>query len=845
MQGLSSREIPQLLKQYGLNQIPKKHEFKILKIIFNQIKSYLVLILVIAGGASYLLGHENDAYAILVIVVINTIVGFIQEFKAEKAVASLKSMIKDLTIVLRDGVKQEIETKYLVPGDILYLSEGDKIPADCKVVSAYNLRVDEAVLTGESTPVDKDNNLDEKSSSLFKGTLIVSGNSYAKVIATGKYTEFGKIVNLLSQTVDSPTPLDMQINLLSKRLALIVLSLILLVFIIGYFRDYTLIDLFMTSVSLGVSAIPEGLPVILTLTLAFGVQALSRKKAIVRKLKAVETLGSTTVICTDKTGTLTKNEMMVTDVFTFTKAYKIKGEGYDFEDVNLTTDSLDLMKILEISNVCNNAQITPHILGDPTEIALKVLAAKYNVSNQIEIVDEMSFSSSRKMMSVFTGKEVFTKGALENVLPKCTRVLQNTKEVELTEALRRQVSAKASDYANNALRVLAIAYKPANSISEDDLVLVGLVAMIDPPRLSVKESIANVRLAAIQVKVVTGDNLQTALSVARSIGFQDPQGVTGDQIDIMSDFELSEALKNYDIFARTSPKHKFRIVSLLQSQGEVVAVSGDGVNDAPALKKADVGVAMGIKGTQATKEVADIVLQDDNFSTIVNAIFEGRKIYQNIISFLKFLLSANFDTIAVVSILTLLGFPLPIIPLQVLFINLVTDAFPALALGQTSRDDSIMLEKPNRTQDSLLSKFAGFMFIAVGLQIVANMIVYFYGLNLDSSLMNLGFDLSTPSYARTMVFTQIVMFELFLVYVCQYEVLPKLKTMFSNLWLNVAVVFSFALQLVAIYSPFMQEYLKTTPLDLGQWILIVILASTAFLVVPLQNFFKRASLRKA
>ncbi|MBI95701.1 ATPase [bacterium] len=832
MEGLSSKEVAKRLKVYGLNEIPKKKDFKIIRILFDQLKSYLVLILIIAGGVSFVIGHSKDAIAILIVVVINTVVGFIQEFKAEKAVESLKSMIKSKAVVIRDGIKKEIETKFLVPGDVLYLSEGDKIPADCKLLSVYNLKVDEAVLTGESNPVTKDINIEDLSRT-FKGTLVVSGNAYAEVFATGKDTEFGKIVNLLNETQDDPSPLDIQIDKLSKKLGFIVLFLISLVFLLGYFKNFKIIDLFMTSVSLGVSAIPEGLPVILTLTLAFGVQALSRKKAIVRKLKSVETLGATTVICTDKTGTLTKNEMMVTNVFTFSNELDIPGEGYNFKNFKLKTSNNDLKSLLQICNACNNSQVVPNILGDPTEIALKVLSAKYDLPDQVKIVDEMAFSSSRKMMSVFDGKKVYTKGALEMLIKKCSHVLVNGKEVEIDANYKKIIKAKSKDYSNNALRVLGLAYKKSNSISEKDLVLVGLVAMIDPPRLSVKQSLIDVKKASIAVKVITGDNLETALSVARQIGFENPKGLTGDKIDKMKDYELKKALKEYDIFARTSPKHKFRLVSLLQSMGEVVAVSGDGVNDAPALKKADVGVAMGIKGTEATKEVADIVLQDDNFSTIVNAIFEGRKIYKNIISFLKFLLSANFDTIAAVSLLTLMGFPLPIIPLQVLFINLVTDAFPALALGQTVRDKSIMNEKPHATNESLLSKFGKFISIAVFLQIFANLAVYFYGLKIDQSIFGASFDMNSQSLARTMVFTQIVMFELMLVYVCKFDFVPKIKQMFDNFWLNVSVVFSFCIQLFAIYNPVMQEYLKTTPLNLTQWAMILLLASTAFLVQPL------------
>lgn len=838
MKGLSTNEVNKRLTTYGLNEIPKKKDFKTLRILFDQLKSFLVLILILAGGVSFILGHFKDSVAILIVVLINTIVGFIQEFKAEKAVESLKGMIKSKAVVIRDGVKQEVETKFLVPGDILYLSEGDKIPADCKLISVYNLKVDEAVLTGESNPVLKKADQEDESK-VFKGTLVVSGNAYAEVFATGKDTEFGKIVNLLNETKDDPSPLDLQIDQLSKKLGFIVFALISIVFILGFVKNYEVIDLFMTSVSLGVSAIPEGLPVILTLTLAFGVQSLSRKKAIVRKLKSVETLGATTVICTDKTGTLTKNEMMVTDMFTFSESCIVQGEGYSRKGISYSTKNPDLLRLLEICNACNNSQIKPNILGDPTEIALKILAAKYDKEFIPKIVDEMAFSSSRKMMSVFDGELVYTKGALEMLIKKCTHVLINGKEVKINEKHKDIIQNQALSYSNEALRVLGLAYKSSNSISENDLVLVGLVAMIDPPRLSVKQSLIDVKNASIKVKVITGDNLETALSVAKQIGFIDPKGITGDKIDKMKDYELKEALKKYQIFARTSPKHKYRIVNLLQSMGEVVAVSGDGVNDAPALKKADVGVAMGIKGTEATKEVADIVLQDDNFSTIVNAIFEGRKIYKNIISFLKFLLSANFITIAVVSLLTMFGFPLPIIPLQVLFINLVTDAFPALALGQTQRDQSIMNEKPHSTNESFLSKFSGFISIAVILQIFANLAVYFYGLNIDQSVFGSNLSLEVPSLARTMVFTQTVIFELMLVYACVYDFVPKIKKMFSNSWLNLAVGFSVFLQLIALYNPFMQNILKTTPLNISQWFIVLIAASTAFLVQPILSVYKK------
>jgi P-type Ca2+ transporter type 2C len=843
--GLTSAEYAISLKKHGYNEIPVKKDFRALKIILSQFSSFLIIVLIVAGSVSIFLHEIIDGLAIFGIVIINAIIGFIQEYKAENAVKALKKMVIPKAIIMRNGEEIEVPIRELVPGDLLILSEGEKLPADCEVLEAFSLKLDESMLTGESVPVNKHVG-EGKEGKLFKGTLVTTGRAKARIIHTGKNTEFGKIVHLVSKEEKTRSPLAMQLDDLGKKVGLVTLGLVVILFILGYLRGISMVEMLMISVALGVSAIPEGMPIIVTLTLALGVQILARKKAIVRKMNSIETLGATTVICSDKTGTLTLNEMTVKIVNTNFKEVEIPGLGYNFKKDKVSLKTKAQQKILSICENCNNAFIGKNILGDPTEIALKILTRKAGGLKEYDVIDENVFTSDRKMMStlhkISGKKEVHAKGAYEEIIKRCTHILKDGKVKKINKTDIAHYDTLTLEYSSRALRVLGFAYKEhkgKGKFNEKGLIFVGIIGMLDPPRKTVKASIKIAQEAGIKVKVITGDNAITAKAVGEKIGLQVHNAATGDQIDKMSDKKLIKLIHETEIFARTKPEHKYRIVDLLQKDHEVVAVTGDGVNDAPALKHADVGIAMGIKGTEATKEVADIVLKDDNFSTIVTTIKEGRRVYHNILSFIKFMLSANFDTIMAVGVLTIMGFPLPILPLQILWINIATDAFPALALGRSEASPDIMHEKPHPKKENIFKKFALFIFVAAIFQTFANLFVYFYGSGIDASLGTDIANLSLPSYARTMVFTQIVMFELFFVFMCKEEEHITFKSLTSNKSLIGAVAISFVLQLIMIYTPFMQTVFKTVPLDLTQWGVVIMLASTAFLIPGVTKLAKK------
>lgn len=831
--GLSSEEVAKKISTYGYNEFTVKRDFTALKILISNCTSFLIIILVITGFISLWLGEIHDSIAIFVIVIINTIIGFVQEYKAENAVKALKKLIVTKAIVIRDEKQIEIPIRELVPGDIILINEGDKIPADLKLIQNFSIKADESVLTGESVPVNKKVG-EGKEGMLLSGTLVVVGRGVGEVIATGLNTEFGKIVSLVQKQGKTQSPLTKKLDDLGKKLALITLSIIALLFTIGHFQGIPPLNMLMTAVALGVSAIPEGMPIIVTLTLAIGVQILATKKAIVRKMSSIETLGATTVICSDKTGTLTLNEMTVSKIFTNNNEKVISGSGYSTSEKFVANK--EESKLIEIANNCNNAFIENSLMGDPTEIALKILAEKSDQTKIYEKLDENVFSSERKMMSslheINGDKEIFAKGAFEIIVERSKYIEINGEVKEFTATLKEQFIEKGNSYANEALRVLGFAYKKfTGEFTEDDLIFIGLAGMIDPPRETVKSSIEIAHRAGIKIKIITGDNAITAQAIGAKIGLNKLKIATGEDIDKLSDEELKKLIYETDIFARTKPEHKYRIVDILKKNGEVVAVTGDGVNDAPAIKHADVGIAMGIKGTEASKEVADIVLKDDNFSTIVETIKEGRRIYKNILSFIKYMLSANFGALVTVGILTILGYPLPILPLQILWINLATDSLPALALGTSKASEKIMEEKPHPKNENLFKKFASFIFVAVIFQTIISIILYFYGLKTK--------DLET---ARTLVFTGIVTFELIFALVCKDEKMESFKKLFSNGRLIIGILISFILQFVVLYTPFMQKVFKTTSVNLADWLIILTLSLSVFLVPiiteQLRNKFK-------
>ncbi len=841
LKGLSTKEVERQRLKFGYNEIKSVKEFTALKIFVSQFSSFLIIILIIAGITSIVLNETIDGIAILAIVIINAAIGFIQEYKAENAVKALKKMIIPTIIVIRNNEKIEIPIRKLVPNDIVILSEGDKVPADLEIIESFSLKVDESILTGES--ISKNKSSKTKNNILYKGTLITTGRATTIVKSIGAKTEFGKIINLVSKQKDTRSPLSKQLDQLGKKIALVVLVLVSILLIIGLIKDIELIEMLLISVALGVSAIPEGMPIIVTLTLAMGMQALSIKKAIVRKMNAIETLGATTIICSDKTGTLTLNEMTVVKVNCSFKETDIDGVGYSIKTKQKLNQNID-KKLLEICENCNNSFIGKQLLGDPTEIALKILNRKFNHVKEYEKLDEKTFSSERKMMStvhmVGKTKEIFAKGAHEEILRLCSHIQIDGKIRKITKNDKDRIEELAINYSKNALRVLAMAYKKHNSqYDEKNLIFVGLVAMLDPPRKSVKNSIKLAQIAGIDIKIITGDNPITARAIGEKIGLKVTNILTGKQIDKLNNRELKKLIYKTNIFARTKPEHKYRIIDILEKNGEIVAATGDGVNDAPALKRSSVGIAMGIKGTEATKEVADIVLKDDNFSTIIETIKEGRRIYHNILAFIKYMLSANFDTIMAVGTLTILGFPLPILPLQILWINIATDSLPALALGRSQASKDIMTEKPHKQNENIFKKFFDFIVVAVVLQTISNLALYFYGLHQDTINHIITANLSIPSHARTLVFTEIVIFELLFVFVCKEEKSLTLKSLKSNTYLIYAVLISLVLQLIVIYVPFMQNIFNTVSLTLQEWLFIITFASTAFLVPSITNKLRK------
>lgn len=832
-EGLSSREVALRLAKYGHNDIPTKREFRALKIFISQFTSLIVLILLFTGAISYYLGDHVDAIAIFTILLVNGAIGFFQEYKADNAIKALKKLVIPKIIVIRDGQQKSIDTRDLVPGDLVVLDEGAKIPADLELTEAFSMKVDESILTGESLTVNKYPSKNQEGK-LFKGTLITSGRGTAIVTSTGLNTEFGKILQLLNTENEEKSPLTIQLDHLTKKIGVVVLLMVSVLAIISQIKGISILDTLKTSVALGVSAIPEGMPIILTLTLAIGIQRLSKRKAIIRKMNVVETLGKTTIICSDKTGTLTLNEMTVKKIFTNFKEKEIPGVGYNFTN-KFKPDTPEALRLLEICENCNNSFIGKQILGDPTEIALKILVRKTTHLKSYKKIDELTFTSERKMMStqhqINKEKYLYTKGAFEEVIKKCSYISFESKIKKLTAKDINKLQKQVEQYGEQAFRVLAFAYKKSTGKAEEnDLIFVGLCAMLDPPRDSVKGSIKQALSAGIKIKIITGDNPLTAKAIATSIGLTVSNVVTGDEIEKLNDQELKKLIYKTQIFARTNPQHKHRIVSILKKNGEIVAVTGDGVNDAPAIKHANIGIAMGIKGTEATKEIADIVLKDDNFSTIINAIEEGRRIYQNILSFIKYMLAANFDDIMTVGITTMLGYPLPLLPLQILWINLATDALPALALGQSPAKKDIMLDPPQPKKENLFGKFFPFIMVAVIMQVTINLILYFYGLEQDALAQIDSSDLSSPSYARTLVFTQIVIFEIFFAFVCKSETPYRIRNFFNNKTLLKAGLFSLVLQLIVVYAPPAQAIFKTLPLSLNNWIVIILASSTSLLV---------------
>ncbi len=840
--GISEKEVSARLKKFGPNKLKEIKKRTALKIFLEQFKSFLVLLLIFATIVSAAIGNFLDAGAIAAILILNALLGFWQEYKAEAAIEAIKKFAAPRARVIRGGKPEEIPTEELVPGDFVLLEEGERVPADIRLAECFSLKIDESALTGESIAVEKNPEVSkaklitEQKNMAFLGTAISFGHGSGIVVRTGMETEIGKNAKLVQEEKEE-TPLQKKLEKFGKKLGYFVLAIAAVIFAIGFFEGAEISELALTAIALAVAVVPEGLPAIVTITLAVGVQMMSKQKAIVRKLSAIEGLGSVNVICADKTGTMTTNEMTVRKIFAG-KEYEVSGAGFVPEGKFLLNKKEiapakvpELNLLLRISELCNNSRLVKNeewkIFGDPTEGALKVLSAKAELKISTKRENEIPFSSDRKMMSTidrFSGRlYVHTKGAPEILLAKCEKILDGDSIRTLTTADRKKILQITETYARAGMRTLAFAYKEIQKFdaksAEEKLIFVGIVGMIDPPRPEVKESVRIAHEAGIRVVMITGDHAETAKAIGAEVGIVDSV-LTGEELEKLNERELEKIVDRVSIYARVSPLHKVKILEALKKRGNIVAMTGDGVNDAPAIKKADIGIAMGKKGTDVAREVSDIVLADDNFASIVSAVDEGRGIYDNIKKFVRFLLAVNFAEIFFVAAAMLLRLPLPLLPLQILWMNLITDGPPALALAVDPKDKEIMKRKPRPAGEEILSGEHKFLVASGIVALLAAMVAYVTELPLGLEK------------ARTVAFTTIVFFELFFVFNCR-EIKPIWKTnIFGNKKLLWAVAISIILQLLVIYTPAGQQIFDTVALSAGDWGKIVLLSAAGFAVVP-------------
>ncbi|MGI6317159.1 MAG: calcium-translocating P-type ATPase, SERCA-type [Firmicutes bacterium] len=867
--GLTEEEAGRRLNKWGYNTIQEKKQKGMAEIFLDQFRDFMVLVLLGATFISGMLKEYSDALTILIIVFLNAILGFVQEYRAERSFAALKSLTAPQGKVLRGKVIKEIPAEEVVPGDIVYIQAGDRICADLRLVGADALMVDESPLTGESVAVEKEPVLlnqipsspGDAGNMVFSGTLVLNGSGRGIAVATGMETEMGRIASLMQETEVSSTPLQRRLARLGKILVTSCLFFCLIVVVLGLWRGEELYRMLMAGISLAVAAIPEGLPAIVTISLALGVQRMVRQRAIVRRLPAVETLGCTTVICSDKTGTITQNKMAVKSIYANGSYWETGGEGHDKKillnrgkkDAVSTIDP-HLYKTLLIGVLCNNAAPYPHngrsnrmnrkeaerrIQGNPTEAALLECAAQANIWKDVlekkySRIKEHPFSSSRKCMSVVCqggdGLSVFVKGAPERILANSAYIYEDGKVKPLQLSDRNRIAKQVELMASGALRTLAVAYRPLQSYSatsnadelEKDLIFVGVFGMIDPPRPAVFKAIQKCQKAGVRVAMITGDHRNTAVAIAKQIGIFNygAEVVTGTELDQMSDKELSRRIEKINVFARVNPEHKLRIVRCLKAGGHIVAMTGDGVNDAPAVKEADIGIAMGMAGTEVTKEAASLVLADDNFRTIVAAVEEGRNIYDNIRKFIRFLLGCNLGEILTMFLAMFWGLPLPLRPIQILWVNLVTDGLPAMALGVDPAEKNVMSRPPRLPNESIFSRGLWKKIVSRGSVIgITTITIFALAYNNSSDLI----------YAQTMALSTLILTQLLHVFECRSEYLAVWETGFTgNLMLLGAVIFSFLLLLAIIYLPFLREIFQTYPLGVKEWILIFSASSVPY-----------------
>ncbi len=861
--GLSRAEAAARLAKYGPNELQAARRVSPWEILLEQFKNVLILILLAATAISLFLGHGLESIVIAVIVLFAVLLGFIQEYRAERAIEALKQMAAPTATVLRDGEEVEIPARDLVPGDVILLHTGDRVPADARLIEAVNLQVEEAALTGESVPVEKhtreipneDLPIGDRKNMVYAGTAVTYGRGRALVVATGMQTEFGKIARMLQDVESTRTPLQQNLDKVGKTLARAAFVVVAIIVALGLLRGQPFIEMLIFGIALAVAVVPEALPAVVTISLAIGVQKMVKRNALIRRLPAVETLGSTSVICSDKTGTLTKDEMTVRRIFTAGQLFNVSGAGYAPEGGFSTNGrspvepSPALRQVLIAATLASDTKMVQlpgggwDIKGDPTEGALVVAAAKAGV--QKEAVDsayprvhEIPFSSEAKRMTTVhqtDGKLTsYAKGAPEVILDGCDFVLMDNGPQPLDQAGRALILERAQEMASEALRVLGIAYKPNATLdsAERGMTFLGLVGMIDPPRPEAKAAIEVCAEAGIRPVMITGDHPVTAQAVARELGLlrNGNRVVTGAELEDMSDEQLQRAVEEISVYARVSPAHKLRVVTAWQSRGHIAAMTGDGVNDAPALKKADIGIAMGITGTDVTKEAAAMTLTDDNFASIVAAVEEGRGVFGNIKKYLMYLLSSNIGEIVLMAGSALLGLPLPLTAVQILYVNLATDGLPALALSVDPPEKDLMKRKPRDPRTGIFTRPVVTLMVLGGLwSAIINLGLFTWALNAGKSLEE----------AMTMTFVSLVLIQFFKAYNFRSDRHSIFNQPFSNKWLNLAILWELALLFVIIYVPFLHDAFGTYYLPLVDWLIVGALAVTIVPVLEIAKWMVR------
>ncbi|MFB5688191.1 cation-translocating P-type ATPase [Bacillus cereus] len=865
--GLTDEIVSERLKQYGSNELATKQKRTLWQRIFAQINDVLVYVLIIAALISAFVGEWADASIIALVVVLNAVIGVVQESKAEQALEALKKMATPKAIVKRNGELKEIPSEHVVPGDIVMLDAGRYIPCDLRLIETANLKVEESALTGESVPVDKDAiyhpsmrsdeqvPLGDQKNMAFMSTLVTYGRGVGVAVETGMNSQIGKIATLLHEADDDMTPLQKSLAQVGKYLGFVAVAICIVMFLIGFLQGRDTLEMFMTAISLAVAAIPEGLPAIVSIVLAIGVQRMIKQNVIIRKLPAVEALGSVTIICSDKTGTLTQNKMTVTHFYS--------DNTYDrLESLNVNNDVQRLL--LENMVLCNDASYNNESqTGDPTEIALLVAGTTFNMQKDHlekihERVNEVPFDSDRKMMStVHMYNESYysmTKGAIDKLLPRCTHIFKNGKIEILTNSDKNQILEAAGSMSQEALRVLSFAFKQYDSNDvdinhlEENLIFIGLVGMIDPPRTEVKDSIKECKKAGIRTVMITGDHKDTAFAIAKELGIAEEisEIMIGTELDNVSDTELASKINHLNVFARVSPEHKVKIVKALRTKGNIVSMTGDGVNDAPSLKQADVGVAMGITGTDVAKGAADVVLTDDNFSSIVKAVEEGRNIYRNIKKSILFLLSCNFGEIIALFLAILLGWATPLRPIHILWVNLITDTLPALSLGVDPEDPDVMKEKPRHAKESLFSGSVPFLIfngVIIGL---LTLIAFIAGAKFytgDTNLFPLfpeRIDDDALLHAQTMAFVVLSFSQL----VHSFNLRSRTKSIFSiGIFTNKYLVFSLLIgvlmQVCIISIPPLANIFGVHALTMRDWGFVLLLSIIPLVVNEIIKLVKK------